>query len=156
MATTAPPVAATATAPSVAELCLAARDASRALAALPTGTKDAALHAIADALEARTAEILEANARDMEAGRANGLDAALLDRLALEQEGKVPGGAERPFAGDAHKIDAARGIGALQLCEQGRDVFALGEMLGKLGLVERLGRREQQRLKDAQLLLPVG
>jgi len=88
MATTAPPVAATATAPSVAELCLAARDASRALAALPTGTKDAALHAIADALEARTAEILEANARDMEAGRANGLDAALLDRLALD-EGRV-------------------------------------------------------------------
>ena len=93
MATTAPPVAATATAPSVAELCLAARDASRALAALPTGTKDAALHAIADALEARTAEILEANARDMEAGRANGLDAALLDRLALD-EGRVQGMAE--------------------------------------------------------------
>ena len=90
MATTAPPVAgtATATASSVAELCLAARDASRALAALPTGTKDAALHAIADALEARTAEILEANARDMQAGRANGLDAALLDRLALD-EGRV-------------------------------------------------------------------
>ena len=33
-------------------------------------------------------EILEANARDMEAGRANGLDAALLDRLALD-EGRV-------------------------------------------------------------------
>jgi len=89
MATTATPVAATGTgARSVAELCLAARDASRALAALPTGTKDAALHAIADALEARTAEILEANARDMQAGRANGLDAALLDRLALD-EGRV-------------------------------------------------------------------
>jgi glutamate-5-semialdehyde dehydrogenase len=89
MATTAPPVAATGTgARSVAELCLAARDASRALAALPTGTKDAALRAIADALEARTAEILEANARDMQAGRANGLDAALLDRLALD-EGRV-------------------------------------------------------------------
>ena len=85
MATTAPSVAATtAGAPTVAELCLAARDASRSLAALPTGTKDAALHAIADALEARTAEVLEANARDMEAGRANGLDAALLDRLALD------------------------------------------------------------------------
>jgi glutamate-5-semialdehyde dehydrogenase len=89
MATTAPPVAATtAGAPTVAELCLAARDASRSLAALPTGTKDAALGAIADALEARTAEILEANARDMEAGRASGLDAALLDRLALD-EGRV-------------------------------------------------------------------
>ena len=89
MATTAPPLAATtAGAPTVAELCLAARDASRSLAALPTGTKDAALGAIADALEARTAEILEANARDMEAGRASGLDAALLDRLALD-EGRV-------------------------------------------------------------------
>jgi glutamate-5-semialdehyde dehydrogenase len=94
MATTAPPVAATTTGTrSVAELCLAAREASRALAALPTGTKDTALHAIADALEARTPEILAANARDMEAGRANGLDAALLDRLALD-EGRVKGMAE--------------------------------------------------------------
>ena len=84
MATTVPPVATTA-APSVAELCLAARDASRTLAALPTGVKDAALHAIADALEARTPEIIEANARDMEAGRDAGLDAALLDRLALDE-----------------------------------------------------------------------
>ena len=33
--------------------------------------------------------------------------AALLYRLLLEQEGEVVGGAERPFAGDAHEIDAA-------------------------------------------------
>jgi glutamate-5-semialdehyde dehydrogenase len=92
MATTVPAVATTA-APSVAELCFTARDASRALAALPTGVKDAALHAIADALEARTPEILEANARDMEAGRENGLDAALLDRLALDA-GRVRGMAD--------------------------------------------------------------
>jgi glutamate-5-semialdehyde dehydrogenase len=94
MATTAETVAtatAAATTPrSVAELCLRAREASRTLAALPTGTKDAALHAIADALEARTEEILEANARDMEAGRDAGLDAALLDRLALDP-GRVRG-----------------------------------------------------------------
>src|SRR4051812_43160128 len=105
MATTAPPVAATGTgARSVAALCLAARDASRALAALPTGTKDAALHAIADALETRAGEILAANGRDMEAGRANGLDAALLDRPALDRGGgtarargwrRIPGAAER-------------------------------------------------------------
>jgi glutamate-5-semialdehyde dehydrogenase len=75
----------TAARPSVAELCLAARDASRELAALPTGVKDAALRAIADALEARVPEILEANARDMQAGREAGLDAALLDRLALDE-----------------------------------------------------------------------
>jgi glutamate-5-semialdehyde dehydrogenase len=69
---------------SVADMCLAAREASRALAALPTGVKDAALSAIAEALEARVPEILEANRLDMEAGRAAGLDAALLDRLALD------------------------------------------------------------------------
>jgi glutamate-5-semialdehyde dehydrogenase len=78
------------TAQSVAELCRAARDASRVLATLDSDTKNAALHAIADALEARTPEILEANARDMEAGRESGLSAALLDRLALD-EARVAG-----------------------------------------------------------------
>src|SRR5215210_6925154 len=73
------------TAQSVAELCRLARDASRTLATLDSDTKNAALHAIADALEARTPEILDANARDMEAGRENGLSAALLDRLALDE-----------------------------------------------------------------------
>jgi glutamate-5-semialdehyde dehydrogenase len=74
------------TAQSVAGICLAARDAARTLAALDRATKDRALHAIADALEQRAPEILEANARDMEAGREAGLDAALLDRLALTPE----------------------------------------------------------------------
>jgi glutamate-5-semialdehyde dehydrogenase len=74
--------------PSVTELCLQAKRAARQLAALDRGAKDAALRAIADALEARTPEILEANARDMEAGRESGLSAALLDRLRLD-EGRV-------------------------------------------------------------------
>jgi glutamate-5-semialdehyde dehydrogenase len=78
------------TAQSVAELCRLARDASRVLATLDSRTKNAALRAIADALEARTPEILEANARDLEAGHENGLSAALLDRLALD-EGRVRG-----------------------------------------------------------------
>ena len=75
---------------SVSEICLAARDAARSLASLDTATKDAALHAIADALIARTDEILEANAHDMEAGRANDIGSALLDRLALDP-GRVAG-----------------------------------------------------------------
>src|SRR3954467_8937352 len=74
------------TAVSVAEVCRAARAASRRLAALPTAEKDAALHRIADALEARTAEILEANARHLEAGREAGVSAALIDRLTLDPE----------------------------------------------------------------------
>src|SRR3954468_25053117 len=78
------------TAQSVSDLCRAAREASRVLATLDSATKNTALHAIADALETRTPEILEANARDMEAGRENGLSSALLDRLALD-EGRVAG-----------------------------------------------------------------
>ena len=61
----------------------AARAASRVLARLSTQVKDRALHAIADALLARREEVLAANARDMEAGRAAGLSEALLDRLLL-------------------------------------------------------------------------
>ena len=39
---------------------------------------------MADALEARVGEILDANARDLEAGRESGLSSALMDRLALD------------------------------------------------------------------------
>jgi glutamate-5-semialdehyde dehydrogenase len=73
------------TAPTVADVCRAARAASRRLAALPTAEKDAMLHRIADALIARSPEILEANARDLDAGRENGLSEALLDRLLLDE-----------------------------------------------------------------------
>jgi len=71
---------------SVAEICAEAKEASRVLARTDSGTRDAALEAIAVALEARTAEILEANARDMEAGAEAGLSSALLDRLKLTPE----------------------------------------------------------------------
>ncbi|MCW2989755.1 MAG: glutamate-5-semialdehyde dehydrogenase [Solirubrobacterales bacterium] len=69
---------------SVTDVCVAARAAARRLAALDSGAKDAALHAIADALEARTEEIVEANARDVAAGEEAGMSAALLDRLMLD------------------------------------------------------------------------
>ncbi|HLM50801.1 MAG TPA: glutamate-5-semialdehyde dehydrogenase, partial [Solirubrobacteraceae bacterium] len=73
---------------SVTEICAAARAAGRALAQVDAGTKDRALAAVAEALVERTPEILEANARDLEAGRADELGPALLDRLALD-EGRV-------------------------------------------------------------------
>ncbi len=60
-----------------------ARAAARVLARAVTGDKNAALHAMAGAIEARQAELLEANAADLAAGREAGLDAALLDRLEL-------------------------------------------------------------------------
>ena len=60
-----------------------ARVASGVLATLNTETKDKALHAAADALLARTPEILAANSEDLETARAAGTPAAMLDRLAL-------------------------------------------------------------------------
>jgi glutamate-5-semialdehyde dehydrogenase len=71
---------------SVAEICAQAKSAARRLATLDSRTKDAALRAIADAVEARVDEILEANQADSEDGRSAGLDAAFLDKLALNEE----------------------------------------------------------------------
>ncbi|MEX0993733.1 MAG: glutamate-5-semialdehyde dehydrogenase [Solirubrobacterales bacterium] len=70
----------------VAEICAQAKRAARKLATIDAHTRDAALNAVADDLEARTDEILEANALDVEDGRAAGLDDALIDRLTLTQE----------------------------------------------------------------------
>jgi glutamate-5-semialdehyde dehydrogenase len=71
---------------SVAEICLAAKEASRVVGRLDSGTRDAALEAIASALEARVDEILEANAQDVEAGTEAQIGSALLDRLRLTPE----------------------------------------------------------------------
>ncbi|MCI8477674.1 MAG: glutamate-5-semialdehyde dehydrogenase [Oscillospiraceae bacterium] len=63
---------------------LEARRAGRILAVAGTAKKDAALEAIAAALEGRMDEILAANAGDMEAARSAQMRPALLDRLALD------------------------------------------------------------------------
>ena len=63
-----------------------AKSAARVIASANTGIKNKALEAIADALEAEQLTILKANALDMKAGKENGLDAALLDRLELNEE----------------------------------------------------------------------
>ncbi|MEZ5529500.1 MAG: glutamate-5-semialdehyde dehydrogenase [Porticoccaceae bacterium] len=60
-----------------------ARAAARQIAAADTARKNAALLAIADAIDSHRSELLAANAKDLENGRANGLDAALLDRLEI-------------------------------------------------------------------------
>ena len=60
-----------------------ARAAARLIARADTATKNAALHAIADRIEAQADHLKQANELDLEAGRARGLDSALLDRLEL-------------------------------------------------------------------------
>ena len=73
------------TAASVTEICAQAKQASRRLAMLDDATRSAAVNAMADAIEERAEEILEANARDMEAGQESGLSASVLDRLRLDE-----------------------------------------------------------------------
>ena len=65
---------------------LAAKNAARRLAVAASAQKDAALEAIAAALEARRDEILSANGEDMAAARAAGMRPALQDRLALDAD----------------------------------------------------------------------
>ena len=61
----------------------AARQASRVVAGASTAQKNRALQAAAGALDAARAELTAANELDLAAGRASGLEPALLDRLAL-------------------------------------------------------------------------
>ena len=72
------------------ELGERARAASRILAAADTAAKNAALLAIADDLDARRNTLLAENRKDLDAGAARGLDAALLDRLELNA-GRIDG-----------------------------------------------------------------
>ena len=122
----------TTTTASVTDTCAAAKRASRVLATLGSGVKDAALEAIAVALLDRTPEILEANGGDLEAGRASGLSQALLDRLALDERrvadiaagvrkiaalpdpvGEVIGGSRLPNGLDVRKVRVPLGVVAV-------------------------------------------
>ncbi len=67
----------------MADLGQRARAAARAVARADTAAKDAALNAIAARLDASRDALGQANAADLEAGAARGLDAAMLDRLEL-------------------------------------------------------------------------
>jgi glutamate-5-semialdehyde dehydrogenase len=62
-----------------------AREAAQVLARTPTINKNKALEAIAQQIEQQHDPLIAANAKDLQAGIATGLDAALLDRLALNE-----------------------------------------------------------------------
>jgi len=64
---------------------IAAKNASQRLAFLSTEIKNRALNGIAAGLLARKDEILAANKKDYDAGKASGMGEALLDRLFLDE-----------------------------------------------------------------------
>ncbi len=64
----------------------AAKKASRVCARATSGQKNAVLNAIYNALSQAKADILAANAKDVAAGEASGLDAAMVDRLKIQEK----------------------------------------------------------------------
>ena len=84
----------------IANLADTARKAGRSLVAATYEERQKALLNIADALEARSAEIIVANSEDMERGKSSGLNSQLLDRLMLN-ESRIAG-----IAGGARKVAA--------------------------------------------------
>ena len=62
------------------------REASRRLGTTPTDRKNAALEAIADALEAESDAILAVNGPELERAEQNGVSGSFLDRMALTPE----------------------------------------------------------------------
>jgi len=117
----------------VTEKARRAKEAARRLAYMSTREKDAGLLAMAGALEANMAEILAANAQDLEAGRAKGLSGALLDRLMLN-EARVKEMAQglRDVVG---LPDPVGEIAAMWLRPNGLEVGQMRVPLGVIGMI---------------------
>jgi glutamate-5-semialdehyde dehydrogenase len=118
---------------SVTEQAVRARAAATALATATRAVKDAALHAMADALEAGTAPILEANEADLAAGRDGGMTQSLLDRLALSEQ-RIAGmaGGLRQVAGLPDPVgEVVRG----GILPNGLELRQLRVPLGVIGIV---------------------
>ncbi|ORU91712.1 MAG: gamma-glutamyl-phosphate reductase [Cycloclasticus sp. symbiont of Poecilosclerida sp. N] len=107
-----------------------AKSAARVIANADTGVKNGALTAIADEIEARQAEILNANKLDMQAGKKNGLDAAFLDRLALNEE-RVAAMAE----GLRQIVSLADPVGEISQINSRPSGIKVGQMRVPLGVI---------------------
>jgi len=107
-----------------------ARAASRIMAKADTVTKNNALIKIADLIIESQEKLLEANALDLAAGKANGLDAALLDRLEL-----TPARIEAMAEGLRQVAELPDAIGEISNMEEMPSGIKVGRMRVPLGVV---------------------
>ncbi len=110
-----------------------ARAASRLMAAAETRAKNAALLATIDAIEAARSTLAQANAKDLDAGRAKGLSGAMLDRLELTPR-RIDGMIEglRQVAALADPIGE---IGDMRYMPSGIQVGRMRVPLGVIGII---------------------
>jgi glutamate-5-semialdehyde dehydrogenase len=115
------------------ELGRRAREASRAVARADTRQKNAALLAMATAIERDVARLMAANAQDLEHARAAGYDAALLDRLALTE--KTVAGMAEGLRQIAALPDPVGEIDGLKFRPSGIQVGKMRVPLGVIGII---------------------
>ncbi len=108
----------------------AARQASYQLARISTQEKNAALAAIADQLQQQRAALVEANAQDLERGRANGLSEAMLDRLTLT-DARI----DSMIEGVLQIVELPDPIGTITDLHYRPEGFQLGKMRVPLGVI---------------------
>ena len=117
----------------VEKICKGAKEASVALASASTSVKNAVLNKAKELIFAKTAEILAANAKDIEKARQIGRNAAFIDRLALT-EARIPG------IGEGLDAVAALGDPVGEVVEHytlknGLDVKKVRAPLGVIGII---------------------
>ena len=115
------------------ELGVAARAASHVVAASPPAVRNRALLAMHDALDGARAALAQANAVDMEQGRAKALDAPLLDRLEL-----TPARIDAMLEGlrqVAALPDPVGSISEMRSMESGIQVGRMRVPLGVIGII---------------------
>ena len=115
------------------ELGRAARAAARILARAETRAKDLALTRMAEAIERNAERLLAANARDLDAARAQGLSEALIDRLTLTAKG-IAGMAEG-LRQIAQLPDPVGGMTDLNYRPSGIQVGRMRVPLGVIGII---------------------
>ncbi|WP_288659080.1 MULTISPECIES: glutamate-5-semialdehyde dehydrogenase [Pseudomonas] len=108
----------------------AAREASRLLARASTAQKNKALLSVADALDRARPLLVEANERDLAAGRVAGLDSALLDRLAL-----TPARIDGMIAGLRQVAALPDPVGAIRDLSYRPSGIQIGKMRVPLGVI---------------------
>jgi len=110
-----------------------ARDASRKMAAAETAAKNTALLAMAEAIVGDSDRLVEENRKDLDAGRQNGLDDALIDRLTLDSH-RIAGMAEglRQIAALADPVGEVSG---LSYRPSGIQVGRMRVPLGVIGII---------------------
>jgi glutamate-5-semialdehyde dehydrogenase len=134
------------------ELGSAARAASRIVAAAPTAVRNRALLAMCDALDSARDSLIEANRQDMERGRANALEAPLLDRLEL-----TPARIDAMLEGlrqVAALPDPVGSISELRSMPSGIEVGRMRVPLGVIGIIYE--SRPNVTVEAASLCLKAG